>query len=317
MEGSHLVWTVKQRTNKVKNMAILQWNCRGFYRHIDQIQILAPDSQILCLQETYNKTDKPIALRGFTAYNTHPVVDHRATGGSSILVRDQVAQSPVSLRTCLQATAVKVTMNITFTICNIYLPPSSALNPRDLNDLIDQLPTPFLLLGDLNAHSPAWGSPNTDGRGRTIENAIDRYDLAVLNSGDPTYHNISTGSKTAIDVALCTPDLFLSFSWNTIPDLHDSDHLPISISQIENYEQILPERWIHDKADWESFRSLCVEELTTANIIQGEHPLERFATLLLDIMKRTIPRSSGKKRKQRKPWFNDDCKNAINNRRKS
>ena len=45
----------------------------------------------------------------------------------------------------------------TLTVCNIYLPPSLDVNFSDLEHLIQQLPTPFVLVGVLNALSPLWG----------------------------------------------------------------------------------------------------------------------------------------------------------------
>ncbi|GFT92371.1 putative RNA-directed DNA polymerase from transposon X-element [Trichonephila clavipes] len=39
----------------------------------------------------------------------------------------------------------------------------------DLNDLIDQLPAPFVILGDFNGYSTLWGSVKTNHRGRQIE----------------------------------------------------------------------------------------------------------------------------------------------------
>ena len=39
----------------------------------------------------------------------------------------------------------------------IYIPPRYQLDNREFNDLLDQLPSPFILLGDLNAHI-TWGN---------------------------------------------------------------------------------------------------------------------------------------------------------------
>jgi len=39
-------------------------------------------------------------------------------------------------------------------VCNIYIPPSVELSLSDLEQLIQHLPAPFVLVGDFNAHSP-------------------------------------------------------------------------------------------------------------------------------------------------------------------
>ena len=73
------------------------------------------------------------------------------------------------------------------TVCTIYLPPNDTLQQQDLNNLIMQLPSPFLILGDFNAHSPLWGSPDTNTRGQIIEDFIASNCLCILNNGENTY----------------------------------------------------------------------------------------------------------------------------------
>ena len=49
-------------------------------------------------------------------------------------------------------------------VCNVYLPPSLDVNFSDLEHLIEQLPLAFVLVGDLNAHSPLWGDVRQDSK---------------------------------------------------------------------------------------------------------------------------------------------------------
>jgi len=46
-----------------------------------------------------------------------------------------------------------------------------------------------------------WGSPVSDGRGLMSEDLIDKYDAAVLNTGQATYQHHS-GSVSHLDVAI-------------------------------------------------------------------------------------------------------------------
>ena len=59
--------------------------------------------------------------------------------------------------TDLQAVAVRVSAKKTLTVRNVYLPPSLDVHFSDLEHLIEQLSAPFVLVGDVNAHSPLWG----------------------------------------------------------------------------------------------------------------------------------------------------------------
>ncbi|GFV21543.1 hypothetical protein TNCV_5121301 [Trichonephila clavipes] len=71
----------------------------------------------------------------------------RACGGVALLINHSTPFSPVLIRTSLQAVAVRVSIFSTVTICNVYLPPNAPMNFRELQELIDQLPSPFLLWG--------------------------------------------------------------------------------------------------------------------------------------------------------------------------
>ena len=108
----------------------------------------------VCLQETFLKDTDTITVRGFNLYHKCHKTENRASGGISILVNENVTQSVVTLNTNLQAVAVKVTAHKTITLCSVYLPPHNHFNfnPKDLQDVIDQLPSPFILMGDFSGH---------------------------------------------------------------------------------------------------------------------------------------------------------------------
>ena len=66
-------------------------------------------------------------------------------------------QRKIDLQTELQATAVSVTLDREITLCSVYIPPSFSLNSQHLDNLLQQLPTPYILLGDYNGHNILWG----------------------------------------------------------------------------------------------------------------------------------------------------------------
>ena len=97
----------------------------------------------------------------------------------------------------------------TVTVCSVYLPPSQNWDIKDLEDLYRQLPTPALLLGDLNAHSQTWGCRDTNAQGRCIEDFMLKQNLCILNTGNTSYLHPGTDSLSAIDLSLCQPSLYL------------------------------------------------------------------------------------------------------------
>ena len=78
---------------------VLQWNCRGFQANFNELQILKQDFNPVayCLQETYLKETTNIDFRQYNTY--HKSVDaQRASGGSAILVKNNVIHSQIPLK---------------------------------------------------------------------------------------------------------------------------------------------------------------------------------------------------------------------------
>ena len=97
-----------------------------------------------------------------------------------------------------------------------------------MNDLIEQLPHPFILFGDLNSRSTMWGCRNTDNRGTILEKILTVKNLCILNSGAST--RIDYSSESAIDVTLCTATLTPIMDWTVSTSPGDSDHCQIHIA---------------------------------------------------------------------------------------
>ena len=129
--------------------SILQWNCRGLRANLDEVQRLLREfnPSAMCLQETF--ITNTLSFRNYSHYNKFGPSDGRPSGGVSILVNNKTPHSFINLNTRLQAVAISVTLHRVFTICNIYIPPNAPLHGRDLDNILSQLPIPFLILGDL------------------------------------------------------------------------------------------------------------------------------------------------------------------------
>ena len=139
--------------------------------------------------------------------NTY-ITCQRSSGGTSIFVKSSYPQRHIDLSTELQAAAVSVTLDKEITICSVYIPPSFSLTSEHLNSLIQQLPTPYLLLGDFNGHNILWGNKENNSRGELIENIITNNDICLMNDKSYTYMHDPTGSFSSIDLSLCHPSIF-------------------------------------------------------------------------------------------------------------
>ena len=291
---------------------ILQWNCRGLRSNFPELQQMLTSSEVsaVCLQET--KINKDHTIRGFAGYHSFSRGLDGLQGGSSLYIKENTLHREIQLNTPLQAIAVRLTLSTVMTICSIYLPPSEQISIPNLNQLILQLPKPFLLLGDFNGHSPLWGSPEHNPRGKHIEKFITDSDLFLYNDNSPTYIHPATGTPSHLDLSLCDPPLSTHFSWSVLDSLSGSDHFPILLSSNLPETTSHPEHWKFPKANWRIFNEQCDLLLTDDTI----HTMDTFQKTLIQIANTTIPKTSTVPRKD-KPWFNGICHKALEEREKA
>lgn len=74
-----------------------------------------------------------------------------------MVVQGGIACAEIPLTTPLEAVAARILLDRPLTICSLYISPDTSLQLQDLHGLIAQLPHPFLLFGDFNAHTPFMG----------------------------------------------------------------------------------------------------------------------------------------------------------------
>ena len=165
----------------------------------------------------------------YKIFNSPPPAGERAHGGAAIIVNKSLQHSLISLNTTLQSVAVSVLFDRMITVCSLYLPPDLDFNISDIQNLIDQLPAPFLLLGDFNAHNPLWGGQILDNKGKVIEDLLDSNDITIFNDGSMTFHNIANNQFSALDLSICSSNIYLDFNWCVNDYLNGSDHYPIHL----------------------------------------------------------------------------------------
>ena len=103
------------------------------------------------------------------------------------------------------------------------MPPNFNLQAAELNNLLAQLPAPFVIMGDFNAHSPLWGCSDTNQRGKVVERFLTKADANIMEA---TCVDIRMLNTSAIDLTLCDPVLAPELPWSVIEDDNGSDHFP-------------------------------------------------------------------------------------------
>lgn len=186
---------------------------------------------------------------------------------------------------------MRATFHRSVTICSVYIPPRHKLTQQQITKLTDQLPVPYLLLGDFNAHSTLWGNQYNNNLGNVIENLLDNSDLMLLNTGVPTYLHPPSGSLSAIDLSMSSPSLFMDLEWSVHDDQCGSDHYPIIIKVGQSSGDDRVPKWQLHKADWSEFYNLCSSKIHH-ELLDAPDPLSSFQENLIAIATECIPKSS-------------------------
>jgi len=184
------------------------------------------------------------------------------------------------------------------------------LNINEFYDLLNQVPPPVLLTGNLYSTQYPWGCTKLDHQGKMLEDILTKHNLCILNDISPTYLHPATGTTSAIDLSVCSPSIFLDLQWKTLDDLCGSDHYPITLYLgTTEISSILPS-WKLRKADWVSFSDKTCEQLSSGNpYISVDECSEKLIAIATD----TIPKSNFSRQKHNTVWFNDcpQCFDAV------
>ncbi|KAI5753545.1 hypothetical protein M8J77_001177 [Diaphorina citri] len=299
---------------------VLQWNINGLKNHLNELTLKVKDinPKIICIQESHLKEEENFNFKGFTSVRKDFTGGEEACGGVAILIKNTLYSQDLPIQSHLQVVGAIVYMSPTFpiSVCTIYIPPNVSPSKEDLLHIINQLPRPFILTGDFNAHSPLWGSRYYNPRGKALEAVILLEDIHVLNKFEcPTYLHPASGSESLIDFSLCNAALAPKLEWDIQPQ--DSDHHPIVISVCVNSSpetNFLP-KWKMNKADWAKFSTLADFSIDETLCVQDQ--VKEFTNKLLSAANESIPKTKPLKQKYAVAWWNDKCFLAIKERNKA
>ena len=289
----------------------IQWNLRGLRASREDLELLCSEFRplALALQECQMKIRQPIK-----GYNFIQKED------AAILIHESCPYTGLKPHTDLDAAAAIISLpnRRSVTVVSIYLPPSVQISKRELERLLSQLPTPILLLGDFNAHSPIWGDAREDSRGKIIEKLTTEHDLILLNTGQQTFMHSTYKTNSAIDLSIASPSLALDLSWKVHDDFCGSDHKPIVITFQRNHvEEYNTKSFNFNKANWNLYQCLCSAKIDNS-LLSSDDPMKSLCDSIMLAAKTAIPvHTKGRGRFPRVPWFSRECKTAINNRKRA
>ncbi|KAL4083073.1 hypothetical protein QTP88_028403 [Uroleucon formosanum] len=259
--------------------SIIQWNINGFFkRSVDINRVLFElNPLILCFQETNLKNSQRPNLKNFTGYIKNRTVANRASGGVALFIHKNIESKEVPIQTHLETIATIVELYKQICICNIYKPDSTPFTFSDIKNIIDQLPKPFILMGDFNSRNTSWGYNITDSRVPSME-----WQVKTSYSGSDHWpieiriQNKNTSYDPPLKWNLSKPN------WKLFSELVEHDLILNPIDLNVNITQEHIDSIVND----------------FSNIIL------KAANIAIGIKSRNI-------KLRTTPWWNSECNNAI------
>ncbi|XP_018359706.1 PREDICTED: uncharacterized protein LOC108758958, partial [Trachymyrmex cornetzi] len=202
------------------------------FPHCFQLQrtIMFSASKKPCLKTIILKV---INIKGFNAYRKD--ITHPGDRGICTLVRADIKSELVVLQNTehpsveFNAVRIECLTSEPVIIVNVYRHPGQRTPASFFRSLLNSLQgyKNLIILGDFNAHHPAWGSRTHSSSGRTLHQLIEEYDLFMLNGKAPTFVRASSATTSTIDLVLASPSLAPLCSTKTKSDTLGSDHFPV------------------------------------------------------------------------------------------
>ncbi|KYN13622.1 RNA-directed DNA polymerase from mobile element jockey, partial [Trachymyrmex cornetzi] len=171
-----------------KHFSIFQWNSYGIRSGLPSLLSIAKDYHVLCIQETLLKNNNAFNIKGFNAYRKD--ITHPGDRDLCTLVRADIKSELVVLQNTehpsveFNVVRIECLTSEPVIIVNVYRHPGQRTPASFFRSLLNSLQgyKNLIILGDLNAHHPAWGSRTYSNSGRTLHQIIGEYDITKTNS---------------------------------------------------------------------------------------------------------------------------------------
>ena len=312
-------------------LKILQWNAAYLYK--DKLNEFRKDlsnlnPSIVLLSETNWKDEYKVK---FAAYNVFCLNRQAQRGGGvAILVKKTISASTLSLPDSPNLEVIGVSLKLnrqSLDVVSVYCPHGDCI-PEEIQRLFDATGDNAFVAGDFNAYSQIWTSNmHTNQAGDSIESYLETNDKfsCVTPFNLKTRRNTSniTTTYSTIDLTFTTANLAESTLTYTGPLDWNSDHVPI-ISEIAicpTPRAPEPINWTFEDYKWVNWNEDLEINLREKNFDSLTEPAAIsdafYSSINSASQKHFTPKSSENRREPDKPWWNQECKNAVSRARKA
>ena len=290
--------------------------------HAEELtQFLANQStkiSFLCIQETHLKQSSSFSIEGYSmAFNCRT---NQRGGGTAIFVSNSIPFRIIESSIIdIEYTEIETILEVSqspLRIISIYLPPNKFIDDSKLLALLSA--RNIIVIGDLNAKHPLWGSAFPDSRGKIISSCLlDHSDLICINTGEPT-HLDRKGNMSHLDLSFCSANLAKLADWLVLDENMGSDHYA-TLTSIGKTVSILPSikpSWNFSKADWDGFSS-CIGDFLNCSSLSAINLnlLSEFTNQILVAASSFIPLKGTSSKTRRLSYWSDECTAAIASRK--
>ncbi|XP_056642860.1 uncharacterized protein LOC130449205 [Diorhabda sublineata] len=276
--------------NLPSQIKIGSWNTGGLRTNQNTMGVILEeeDYDIFALQETKLPGD----THRFTwpGYNVYRDDINGRSGGTAILVKKELCQhrinSPDGLLS-MEATIVVIKTSYgDIRIISAYVRPETTIHEEDVLAVLPD-GKKGIIIGDLNAKSPAWYSTRRNRQGRNLEKIIeDHPSYQAIGPVRPTHYPPNGGRPEVIDIAVLR-DMTMPVEIRTI-DGGDA-HSPIVVTIGSGNRQA--GRTVR-KTNWEKFRRLTGQLLGPITEIKSKEMLEEQVCFFEEALSEAIERST-------------------------
>lgn len=265
------------------NFRFMQCNIQSLSKNKDELQrvLTVGDYSAAFLSETWsNESLEQTSKYDISRYNKFLKSRLDGYGGCAIYLKQDIGYTIIdipALSNATQAVAIKV-YSLDVILIALYIAPSILKSEleSDLSKIFSLVTRNCrtIIAGDFNAHHHTWGNDFTDTKGSVVMDLINDSNLILLNDNSKTFIPIQVNRKsTAIDLTLCTPNLFSDLEWKTLTYGIGSHHLIIETNYNHNKVESSKIIFNHKKIN---------EEIKNLNL-ENCNSIEYFQKIVADI----------------------------------